>query len=300
MPFLHLIRKLLCPKATVAVEEQEPGEPASIKQRGWRQWSFVSPRDVQSVLRGTPGGAGLPELAKDARLLVVSQSCDLVHDCYASEPVAEAYLCEPLAPDAQPNGNHTAGKNPRELHVSFAADGAAHWYRIHSNGRVLLPRHALAGVDPDPSLVVPDPSVRVLQRWIINRVVRTAFPDAFNQRTRRARGKQEDRLKKAGTHLLGLYVSVSSWEELGDDEVYEIDFVGLIGEGLEEGERQGLVKALGDIAAAYEKSDGVSVLDYRVEGEDEAPMSLLRTHRLFPLDYLSLRDSPGGELPSLS
>ncbi|MEJ2389073.1 MAG: hypothetical protein P8Y27_17720 [Chromatiaceae bacterium] len=276
MPFLHLIRKLLCPKATVAVEEQEPGEPASIKQRGWRQWSFVSPRDVQSVLRGTPGGAGLPELAKDARLLVVSQSCDLVHDCYASEPVAEAYLCEPLAPDAQPNGNYTAGKNPRELHVSFAADGTEHWYRIHSNGR------------------------GVLQRWIINRVVRTAFPDAFNQRTRRARGKQEDRLKKAGTHLLGLYVSVSSWEELGDDEVYEIDFVGLVDEGLGEGERQGLVKALGDIAAAYEKSDGVSVLDYRVEGEDEAPMSLLRTHRLFPLDYLSLRDSPGGELPSLS
>jgi hypothetical protein len=76
--------------------------------------------------------------------------------------------------------------------------------------------------------------------------------------------------------------------------------VGLVGEGLEEGERQALVKALGDIAAAYEKSDGVSVLDYRVAGEDEAPMSLLRTHRLFPLDYLSLRDSPGGELPSLS
>jgi hypothetical protein len=146
----------------------------------------------------------------------------------------------------------------------------------------------------------PTLRVRVLQRWIINRVVRTAFPDAFNQRTRRARGKQEDRLKKAGTHLLGLYVSVSSWEELGDDEVYEIDFVGLVDEGLGEGERQGLVKALGDIAAAYEKSDGVSVLDYRVEGEDEAPMSLLRTHRLFPLDYLSLRDSPGGELPSLS
>jgi hypothetical protein len=128
------------------------------------------------VLRQPPGRAigapwdagGRGTGACDARLLVVSQSCDLVHDCYASEPVAEAYLCEPLAPDAQPNGNHTAGKNPRELHVSFAADGAAHWYRIHSNGRVLLPRHALAGVDPDPSLVVPDPSVRVLQRWIIN------------------------------------------------------------------------------------------------------------------------------------
>jgi hypothetical protein len=299
MPFLHRIRKLLCPKATFSVEEQERGEPASIKQRGWRQWSFVSTPDVQSVLRAMSLGAGSPELAKDARLLVVSQSCDLVHHCYASEPVAEAYLCEPLAPDALPNGNLTAGKNPRELHLPFTSDGTEHWYRIHSNGRVLLPRHVLAGVDPDLSLIVPEPSVRVLQRWIVNRIVRTAFPDAFNHRTRKAQGKLEDRLKKTGTHLLGLYVSLNSWDEVGDDEVYEIDFVGLVAEGLEEEERQALLKAFGEIAAAYEKSDGVSVVDYRVQDEEEASMSLLCTHRLFPLDYLSLRDSPGGELPPL-
>jgi hypothetical protein len=299
MSFLHLIRKLLCPKVAVAVEEQEPGEPASIKQRGWRQWSFVSTSDAQSALHGTPLEAGSPELAKDARLLVISHSCDLVHDCYASEPVAEAYLCEPLAPDAQPDGNYTASKNPRELHVPFGSNGLRRWYRVHSNGRVLLPRHALAGIDPDPSLVVPESSVRVLQRWIINRVVRTAFPDAFNERTRKAQRKLERCLKKAGTHLLGLYVNLSSWDELRDDESYEIDFVGLVDEGLAPDEREGLEKALGGIAAAYEKSDGVSVLDYRVQDEDEASMSLQRTHRLFPLDFLSLRDSPRGELPSL-
>lgn len=299
MLFLHLVRKLLCPKATVAVTDQETGEPASIKRRGWRQWSFVSSPDTQSLIRGTSLRAGPPELAKDARLLVISQSCDLVHHCYASEPVAEAYLCGPLAHDAQPDGNLTAGKNPRELHLPFASDGAERWHRIHSNGRVLLPRHFLAGIDPELSLVVPATSVRVLQRWIINRVVRTAFPDAFNGRTRKAQGKLEDRMKKAGTHLLGLYASLSSWDELGDDEVYEIDFVGLVAQGLAEGERQALVKALGEIAAAYENSDGISVLDYAVQDEEEASMSLQRTHRLFPLDYLSLRNSPGGELPSL-
>ena len=300
MPFLHLIRKLLCPRATVAAEEQEPGAPASIKERGWRQWSFVSTLDVRSVIRGMSLAAGSPKLANDARLLVVSHSCDLVHHCYASEPVAEAYLCEPLAQGTPPDGSLTAGKNPRELHLPFAADGAEHWYRIHSNGRVLLPRHVLAGIDPDLSLVAPESSVRVLQRWIMNRVVRTAFPDAFNERTRKAQRKLEDRMKKAGTHLLGLYVSLSSWNELGDGEVYEVDFVGLVAEGLAEGERQALVKAFGEIAAAYEKSAGVSVLDYRVEDEEEASMSLQRTHRLFPLDYLSLRVSPGGDLPSLS
>lgn len=299
MPFLHRIRKLLCPKATVIVEEQERGEPASIKQRGWRQWSFISIPDVQSLLSGMSLGAASPGLAKDVRLLVVSQSCDLVHHCYASEPVAEVYLCEPLALDAKPDGNLTAGKSPRDLHIPFVSEGTQHWFRIHSKGRALVPRHVLAAIDPDVSLVVPESSVRVLQRWIINRVVRAAFPDAFNERTRKARGKLEDRLKKAGTHLLGLYVSLSSWDELGNDEVYGVDFVGLVAEGLAREELEALMKAFGEAAAAYEKSDGVSVIDYRIQDEEDASMNLLRTHRLFPLDYLSLRDSPGGELPPL-
>lgn len=219
---------------------------------------------------------------------------------YESEPFAEAYLCEPLAPDAPENGNLTAGKNPRELLVPFTLNGVARLHRLHSDGRVLLPRHRLAGIDPAPSLVVPEPSVRILQRWLINRVVRTAFPDAFNDRTGKARNKLERRLKKRGAPLLGLYVNVTPWEELTEGDLYEVDFVGLVEEGLAWEQRTAIEKVIGEIASVYSETKGIGSCEYRVDDEGEAPMSLLRTHRLFPLDYLSLRSKPGGGLPPLA
>jgi hypothetical protein len=35
-------------------------------------------------------------------------------------------------------------------------------------------------------------------------------------------------------------------------------------------------------------------------GEDELALRQLRTHRLFPLDHMSLSGRPGGELPPLA
>ena len=230
MPFLQLIRKLLCPEIEVFKEDAEQGHPDSIKRRGWLQWSCISSADLPSVLRSTALDRALASLDKDARLLVVSQSCDLVHHSFESEPFAEAYLCEPLAPDAPENGNLTAGKNPRELLVPFTVDGVERLHRLHSKGRLLLPRQRLADIDPDPALMVPPSSIRILQRWLINR-----------------------------------------------------------GEAVE--------KALGDIAVAYSGIEGIGICDYRVWDESEAAMSLQRTHRLFPLDYLSLRPKPGDDLP---
>jgi len=174
------------------------------------------------------------------------------------------------------------------------------WYRIRSSGRVLFPRHRLARIDPDPALSAPEASIRILQRWVMNRVVRTAFPDAFNDRTKKGLAKLEKRLKNHGGLLLGLYVNITPWDELADDDTYDVDFVGIVDESLAMDQRTALEKVLGEIASAYKSEAGIGGCDYRIEDEGEASLSLLRTHRLFPLDYLSLRDKPGGELPPLA
>lgn len=297
MPFLRRIRKLLCPDVEAFAEDAEQGHPDSIKQRGWLQWSFISGDDLPFALRSTALERLLASIDPEARLLIVSQSCDLVHHSYDAEPSAEGYLCESLTSDAAPNGNLTAGKNPRELQVLLTLDGEERWHRLCSSGRVLVPRQRLAAIDPDPALLVPPASIRILQRWIINRVVRAAFPDAFNERTRKALTKLEGRLKKRGAYLLGLFINVTPWEELPDDNDYVVDFVGLIDEDLDMEGRQALEQVLGEIASAYSACEGVEVYDHQVLDESEAPMSLQRTHRLFPLDYLSLRPKPGGDLP---
>lgn len=297
MSFLRRIRKLLCPDVESFAKDAEQGHPDSIKQRGWLQWSCVGSADLPSTLRSTALDLELASLSTDVRLLIVSQSCDLVHHSYESEPFAEAYLCEALALEEPENGNLTAGKNPRELLVPFTLGGVKRMHRLHSKGRVLLPRYRLAMLDPDPSLVVPPSSVRVLQRWLINRIVRTAFPDAFNDRTGKAVKKLEDRLKKHGAPLLGLYINVAPWDELPQDQPYDVDFVGLIDEDLPHEQRKAVEKVLGDICAAYSKTEGIGICDYQVLDESEASMSMQRTHRLFTLDYLSFRPKPGGDLP---
>jgi len=134
----------------------------------------------------------------------------------------------------------------------------------------------------------------------MNRVVRTAFPDAFNDRTKKGLAKLEKRLKNHGGLLLGLYVNITPWDELADDDTYDVDFVGIVDESLAMDQRTALEKVLGEIASAYKSEAGIGGCDYRIEDEGEASLSLLRTHRLFPLDYLSLRDKPGGELPPLA
>lgn len=208
MPFPRLIRSLFRAVAQPPTADQDLPGPEAIKERGWRQWSCVACDDMPQVLDGAPHGAD------GARLLVVTQSCDLVHESYENEPVVETFLCEPLGPDHQPDGNFTAGKNPRSLLIQIPIEGTDHWFRLRSNGRALVPRHRLARIDPDPLVVVTDKTERTLQRWLINRMMRTAFPDVFNDRTQRARNKLESRLKKGGASLLGLYINLTPWKEL--------------------------------------------------------------------------------------
>lgn len=231
------------------------------------------------------------------RLLIVTQSCDLVHGSFEHEPAVEAYLCELLSSGDKPDGNLTAGKNPRTLMVPFSIDGDARWFRICSNGRMLFPRHLLASLDPDDAIEISDDAVAILKRWLVNRVIRTAFPDAFNDRTAKARQRLEKLLKKGGEPLLGLYINLTPWDELPENQEYLVDLIGLVAENLDFDQRKAVEKLVGQIAVAYENTDGIDSCDFEVLGEEDFPIRRLRTHRLFPLDFMSLRDKPGGELP---
>jgi hypothetical protein len=270
----------------------------SIERRGWRQWSCATPADTDQILKDAWSCRSAP-LVEGECLLIVTQSCDLVHHCFENEPVVEAFRCEPLGIDERPDGNLTAGKNPRTLLVSLEINGEDCWFRIRSNGRLFFPRSLLASLDPDSSILIGEPSIAIIQRWLINRIVRTAFPDAFNDRTKKARQKLEALLKKDGERLLGLYVNLTLWEELPDDQAYGVDLIGLVDEELTFAQRGEIEKLIGAVASAYEHTQGIDHCDFLVMDTSEFTYGLLRTHRLFPLDFMSLNGKPGGELPVL-
>jgi len=269
-----------------------------IERRGWRQWSFLNHADIAAIREGDRfGPAG--DTSDTTRLLIVSQDCDLVHHSYDNEPLVEAYICEPLSPQAKVDGNLTAAKNPRDLIVPFLVDGDRRWFHLQANGKTVFRRHALESLAPDRSVAVPAESVAILQRWLVNRIFRTAFPSAFNERTATARKQMGRLLKQGGARLLGLYINLKPWEELPAEEDYSVDLIGLVAEDLDLSHRESLERLLGEIALGFERASGIRLTDYRILSDDEFPLSLLRTHRLYPLDYLSLSDKPGGELPPL-
>ncbi len=162
----------------------------------------------QRLVTATPGHP------RERAIADRTQSCDLIHGSYEHEPAVEAYVCESLPIGEKPDGNLTAGKNPRTLIVPFAVSTDNRWFQICSSGRTLFPRQLLASLVPDDSVSVSDDAVAILQRWLVNRVIRTAFPDAFNDRTKKARQKLEKLLKKGGEPLLGLYINLTPWEEV--------------------------------------------------------------------------------------
>jgi hypothetical protein len=296
MPFPRLIRRLLCPRNPTATENPGAFDAEVISNRGWRQWSCVRPADIPAVLDETASrGAG--KVADGTRLLVVTQSCDLLHETLEDEPFVDLYGCEPLDPEQAPRGDLTAAQNPRSLMIELSVDGEAKWFRIDAKGRALVPRHRLCAISPDPSVQVEDRAVTILQRWLINRFVRTALPDAFNARAQKVYGKSRDALKKRGVSFIGLYIRVTPNTELPEGQSYTVDFVGLVEESLGLDQRAEIDRLLGKIAKNYRETDGIEECDYQVMGHEEASYSLLRTHRRFSLDYLSLRKKPGGELP---
>ena len=188
-----------------------------IEQHGWRQWSFVGTADFEAV-RAQACCVSDTDPPDGARLLVVTQDCDLVHHSYASEPSVDAYLCVPLAANESVDGNLTAAKNPRSLLLPAAVSTEVQWFRVQASGRVVFPRQLLESLTPDLSICLTEESIAILQRWC-------------------------------------------------------------------------------QIVSAFERADGIDSCDFRVLDEGDFPISLLRTHQLFPLDFLSLGDKPGGELP---
>jgi hypothetical protein len=275
------------------------GGESPIEQRGWRQWSFVGTADIEAVR--AHGCCGLDIDPPDgARLLIVTQDCDLVHHSYANEPSVDAYQCEPLAADETVDGSLTAAKNPRSLLLQARLNAEVQWLRLQASGKVLFSRKVLESLTPDLSIRLSEDSIAILERWLINRIVRTAFPSAFNQRTNNARKALEKLLKKGGERLLGLYIDLKPWDELPGDQGYAVDLIGLVDETLDFGQRAEVEKLVSQIASAFQQADGVDSCDFRVLDEGDFPISVLRTHQLFPLDFMSLGGRPGGELPPLA
>ncbi len=267
------------------------GNPQAIKEGGWRQGSIL-PNELVEVLRTE---ALVNEFDSNAVALVVTQDCDLVSLSYVSEPFFEIVILNPVE---SIDGNLTFGKNPRKLQFCLQPDNTAFEVSIHS--RHSIDRKWLESYKPHPEHSTPMAVLRVLRDWIARRYTRSAFPDNFNERCSKVKPKIEACLKKRGSNLSGIFVRLNSWDELGDEDDYQVIVVATHPVALQEDELIDLYEFLDDVVENFDSCEGIQVIAHDLVSEAVFSLDDLRNSLKWECDHLSLRDEgPGIIAPSL-
>jgi hypothetical protein len=223
---------------------------------------------------------------------VVSQDCNIVHSSYDSEPYVEVAIAREMDRE---DGNLLHGKNPRRLQFR-TSDGKLHEINIHDVQR--LDRHVLVARSPDNSVYIDDETVRQIGRWLGKRYTRPAFPDSFNERIRSAQPKIASKLKSHGALITGLYLRLSTNDELPPSQIYGVDLrVTARADTLED---ESLEAQLLSVVAYLEKylngCEGVEA-EVRLDSEGQFTLEDRRLTQRWDYDYLSDRNPEGSGAP---
>lgn len=231
-------------------------------------------------------------------MVVISHDCDVVNLSYKIEPNFEIIVARAVA---ETDGNLFHGKNPRRLQFAIKGVGGERVYEASILSRQILDRRCLESYSPEKSVHLGDEALECLVTWIVLRYRRGAFPDEFNERLVQQRKSIEKALKKGGTHLSGIYVTLDPWGEADEGEDYRVLLVGTV--PAEVYDREDLVPLYGTIdqvARALEACEGISVENSQLVSEADFSLDDLQKHHKLNYDFLSYRDGSGAARSALS
>ncbi len=253
-----------------------------IGARGWRQGS---------VLPGEIAVSISPEY-EGAWLVVLSQDCDVVHRSFDVEPEVELVIFRPV-PGAGSDPQLTHGKNPRRLQL-IAADGTV--VEADIRDRLRVDRKMLATKAPNADRNFNGAQVRQLARWVAKRYIRSAFPDVFNGRWEPNKKKIEKAFKKHGVNASGIFLRLSSWDELPPETSYKLIIVVVCEKDVaDDGALEADVAELpGALHAAFDGCDGIDVVDAQLISEAEFTLHDAKIHKRWDVDFRSYSGRPGG------
>lgn len=262
---------------------------ADLIDHGWCQGSLIREEDNALFAEQLVG----IQLPMTYRLMVVTQTCDLVHPDLAVEPVAEV-LVVTLA-DGIPNAGLSNCKSFRKLHLPMECqDGVARHVRARRIDVRHIPRELLQPLHVDASLRLNDRGLATLQRWLTLRYSRVALPDAFVARFDEAKDDVRDALKKVPHDLYAMYMAINSMEELPGDTPYNVGLFGVMRvEAFEDpASKTRADEAMAAIATAMQACPGIEVTDYIVVSAAGISLDDIDHLLLMNFDDLSLGTDP--------
>lgn len=181
---------------------------------GWRQGSIIE--------AGVIGDESLAGQAGADAFLVLNQTCDLVNDSLVKEPVVELL---PLSRIAKADTGMLNGRNPRQIHFEVIVGGSPCIVEAFAPKAVSLSRELFLKAKPSTNWCLGDPALKSLLAWRAARYLRTAFPDAFENRLKPVFKDFRTLVEGIHVHLHSLHIRVDPFGPLDENDAYEVDLL---------------------------------------------------------------------------
>lgn len=180
----------------------------------WRQGSLLKAEEINNL--------GV-ELGEYSRVVVISHDCDLPQE---TEEYVELIVCKQVTVDK----NFTCAKNVRRLHLKFTEGDTEFYLELSYQQRLIVKKSEFSSLlsGPDTNISLDDVEKRTLKQWLTSRYGRPAYPNAFENRLRRNKGKLTIEkhiaklVEKKIEHITGLFIGLDGdkAKELPDGEPY--------------------------------------------------------------------------------
>jgi hypothetical protein len=178
----------------------------ALKNAGWRQGAILAP--------------GPFEHADAFGFLVLNQTCDCLNDDFVKEPYLELLPLVKLT--SQPDSRLKGGQNPRQIHFEIEEKGGNIWVSASIAEIIQCDRKAHASLAFAEALALSKSVLENLVLWRAQRYLRPAFPDSFENAFRPLAKNFGKKITKCERDINSLLISVLPFEELKDEECYEI------------------------------------------------------------------------------
>ena len=266
----------------------EPFDSGEITKRGWCQGAILGGALARLAAEHAPPTV---MVGNADWLVLTSHDCDIVNESMDKEPVVEV-LCMRTVAAGKVDRRQSSGRNPRTFQLAIEARGAPVVLSCVAHDRWAIPRDLLMQGVPANSL--PEKGCRLVAEWLAKRYIRAAFPTAFDQRWRSKLKDWQKLLKKHSEWLQGVYLRLSSLDELPVDAPYRCHLILAVPHAKRQvpGWAAKRTEIEEDVQAFWDrfkpggiKCDGVEVL-----GTDEITLADIEPYQRFDADWVSFED----------
>ena len=246
-------------------------------KNGWRQGAIIDNNSSIEAIINNAQGYKSPNTQLPDLLVIISQSCDMLHQKIDEEPyivLIAGYF------NKERKGYLFYGKNPRRLQIE-------HHKRIigfSAHDIFVILKESFEEVNPKQgSIALAKAEVKQIINWISRRYARAAFPDEFNSRLARANKIDKAKKNQLMESVSLIYIDITD-EELKNDQNYETTMI----IGVKHGSNQ---EIRDQVDSLFYKTFNVPGIDTEVIVLDENDITYetISTHkRFFDWDYRSL------------